>query len=388
MKNLTRTTSTPSNKMNSKDDPGPAHIRWNDNKDEYGMEDDWIPDMSYEEISKIYKMPNFTTYSSYLERSEINSFAIKADKIRDVYLNRMSELSDMKKQHFLSRLSKVYGNHWDIQINEIAYSLAKEVEDLFEEYSNGEYQRAIDNFIELRTKDAAKLDSKDRGNEWIKSNEERTKKFLAYLELLTKTNIVMRLKSEYSFNVKKLKEIRNWLMQNWDEQIDFVIENPESFRMIPVQAINVFYYMESLKWINSDYVNEREEKFIKSLRKSYEGTLSDPIEFNNYLYALTHIIIGKSWFYEYKLPTYRGKYGWIIDFFFTHENRLMKECIEDIVIEIGVVLHICNETSRTINYKKYTINKLNRDGIIPNEEDSLSVGEHSNILAIMLLREF
>jgi hypothetical protein len=338
-------------------------------------------------------MPNFTTYSSYLEKSEINTFAIKADRIRDVYLNRLSELTDMKKQHFLSRLSKVYGNYWDTQINDIAYSLAKEVEELFEKYSNDDYQTSINNFINLRTTNNANVESKRRGNLWVEQNEDKTKKFLAYLEILMKTNIVHRLKSEYSFNAKILRSIKDWLIQNWEEQINFVIENPESFRMIPVQSVNVFYYMESLKWMNPDYIDEKEKIFLKSLRKSYEGILSDSIEFNNYLYALTHIIIGKSWFYEYKLPTYREKYDWIVDFFISYENRLMKECLPDIVIEIGVVLHICNEIPRTYNYKKYTISKLNGEGIISNvenseKESSLSVAEHSNILAIMLLRGF
>jgi hypothetical protein len=323
------------------------------------------------------------------------TYSKAADKIKDVYLNSLDDLPTFKKQHFLSRLSKVYGNHWDPLISELGSEIAKYVENLYEEYSKGKFEKSIPEFLELRKDNNANSKAKERGNDWVRENQEDCKKFLAYLDLLMKTNIVHRLKCENHFNSSKLKDIRNWLISNWEENVDFIIQNPKAFSMIPVQSINVFYYMESLKWMNPDTVDQKEKIFLEALKSEYESNLTDPINFNNYLYALTHIIIGKSWFYENKIIDYHRKYDWILQFFFDNEERIQKKSTPDIIIEIGVVLLICNEIKRVESYKKYTMNKINQYGIIPsiksNRDDGkipISEAEHSNILAIMLLKGF
>lgn len=43
--NQMQPTSTQINKLTSRDEePPPVNFRWNDNRDEYGMEDDWEPE--------------------------------------------------------------------------------------------------------------------------------------------------------------------------------------------------------------------------------------------------------------------------------------------------------------------------------------------------------
>jgi len=321
------------------------------------------------------------------------NYSKAADKIKEVYLNSIDELPPLKKQHFLSRLSKVYGNHWTGDISDVCKGLVKEVENLFDEYSIESYGKSISNFTNLRIANNADSESKKRGNSWVLENKKETEKFLAYLEVLMLTNIIHRLKCENLFNSRKLEEIKNWLTSNWESNVDYILENPIAFKMIPVQSINVFYYMESLNLMNPDIIDKKESIFLNALKKEYGSNQKDLVDFNNYLYALTHIIIGKSWFYENKLPDYRSKYGWILDFLFNNEKRIQSECTPDIVIEVGVILLICNEIRKSESYKRYTYSRINDEGIIPpldkeKSKDSIRIAEHSNILAIMLLKGF
>jgi hypothetical protein len=337
-------------------------------------------------------MNNLATYQNLTNNLQIGTYFKAADKIAEIYLSNLEELPKLKRQHFLSRLVKVYGENpeWMSKIGDLSYWLAKDVESIFDDYVlRGNYENSIESFINLRSTINTKTEAKQRGNDWILQNQEKSHLFMSYQEILMKTNIVFRLKGEYGFNAKILNEIRKWLIDNWESQINFIMENPEIFRFLPVQTINTFYYMDSLRWIDPVIMNLKEVEFLSALKKEYSN-LNDQIEFNNYLYALTHIVIGKSWFYEYKLPTYREKYSWIVDFFEVNENRIFNECISDIIIEIGVIFYICNEIQRTNRYKKYAISKIEK-GIIPSNtktENEINSAEHTNILAIMLLRGF
>lgn len=331
-------------------------------------------------------MAEFKKYKAFISD---NSDSILADKIKNVYLGILDSMTMIKQQHFLSRLSKSYGNKWKSKIRELGKELSTGVVDIFTSYKNGEIEGSVDAFIKMRNANNANVESKKKGNQWVFDNREEVEVFLSYLEVLMKFNIVCRLKCEDYFDPKDLAEIRKWLIENWESKIDWVIENSEVFTLIPVQSINIFYYMSSLKLTDPNIVSQREIQFLESLRNEYEGKLEDDVMFNNYLYALTHIIIGESWFYEYKLPLYKEKYDWIIDFLKKNKERIF-EAVPDIVIEIGVVMLICNEISEAKIYKKYTRNKIGKSNYI--EPLDVTKGpeesEHTNILAIMLLKGF
>lgn len=330
-------------------------------------------------------MEHFKKYRSFIQSKSDSSLA---DGIKDVYLNNLDSMSSMKKQHFLSRLSKCYQNKWRSTIEELGKELASRVTELSVEYREGKFKGSVDSFLDARNSNNAHLDAKKKGNKWVEKNKEGAEKFLAYLDLLMKFNIVHRLKCEKWLN--DLESTKTKLIEDWDSQVDWVIENSEAFRLIPVQSVNVFYYMQSLKIMDPNLVDEKEKIFIEALRSSYEGKLEDEITFNNYLYALTHVIIGKSWFYEYKMPDYRQKYGWIIDFFKNHRERIIAESTPDIIIEIGVVMLICNKIREADHYKKYTRSKIGPKGYIEplNKTKGPEESEHTNILAIMLLKGF
>ena len=329
-------------------------------------------------------MNEFKKYKTFItEKSD----SLLADKIKNVYLGIIDDMTIDKQQHFLSRLSKSYGNKWKNKIKELGSELSSEVLDIFTLYKNGKVEGSVDSFIKMRNANNANVESKKKGNQWVFDNREEVEIFLSYLEVLMKFNIVCRLKCEDSFKPNDIHKIRTWLIENWESKIDWVIENPEIFTMIPVQSINIFYYMSSLKLIDPNIVDRREIEFLDSLRNEYEGKLEDDIMFNNYLYALTHIIIGESWFYEYKLPLYKQKYGWLIEFLKGNRERIF-EAVPDIVIEIGVVFIICNEQTEANRYKKYTRSKIGDSGYIEPLDNTKGPeeSEHTNILAIMLLK--
>lgn len=330
-------------------------------------------------------MEHFKKYRSFIQSKFDSSLA---DRIRDVYLENLDSMSDMKQQHFLSRLSKCYPNKWKSKIEELGKKMANQVTELSIKYREGNFEGSIDSFLEARNSNNAHLEAKKKGNKWIEKNKIKAERFLSYLDLLMKFNIVHRLRCENRIN--DIESTKNKLIEDWDSQVNWVINNPESFILIPVQSINVFYYMQSLKIMDPNLIDQKEEIFLDALRNSYKDKLDDEITFNNYLYALTHVIIGKSWFYEYKMPDYRQKYRWIIDFFKNYQERIIAESTPDIIIEIGVVMLICNKIREAENYKKYTRSRISPKGYIEplNKTKGLGESEHTNILAIMLLKGF
>lgn len=330
-------------------------------------------------------MKTFKRYKTFIQEKTDSSLA---DGIKKVYLENLDSMSFIKQQHFLSRLSKCYTGKWKSKIKELGEKLANQLNELFTEYKGGEYANSVSTFIKFRNSNNAHLEAKQKGNKWVKDNQANTAEFLAYLEILMKFNIVHRLKCEQF--IKDEEVIKNWLLKKWNKNVNWIIKNPDAFGLIPVQSVNVFYYMSSLKIMDPNLIDQKEEQFLNALKKAYEGNLVDDISFNNYLYALTHIIIGESWFYEYKLPDYRQKYGWIIDFFKENRERILSTATPDIIIEIGVVLLICNEIAESAKYKKYTRNKIGPNGYIEplDKTKGPEESEHTNILAIMILKGF
>ena len=330
-------------------------------------------------------MEPFKKYKTFIQEKTDTSLA---DGIKKVYLNILDSMSFIKQQHFLSRLSKCYSGKWKSKIRDLGGQLANQLSDLFTEYRGGDYSNSVTTFIKFRNSNNAHLEAKKKGNQWVEDNRENAAEFLAYLEILMKFNIVHRLKCEDLISDRET--IKNWLLKKWNKNVNWVIKNPDSFRLIPVQSVNCFYYMSSLKFIDPNEIDQKEEAFLKSLRKSYEGRLEDDAIFNNYLYALTHVLIGESWFYENKLPDYKGKYDWIIQFFKENRERILETATPDIIVEIGVVMLICNEITEAEKYKKYTRKKIGPKGYIEPLDSTKGPeeSEHTNILAIMLLKGF
>lgn len=325
---------------------------------------------------------NFKTFSTERKDSQL------ADRIKNEYLSIIDEFPIIKQQHFLSRLSKCYGNKWKSKLKDLGSKLAKKVLTDFESAKDDESKKAVNSFIKLRNATSPKIENKVKGNQWVKDNASLVEDFLAYLDVLMNFNIVCRLKCESSFDKDELEEIRNWLIDNWESQIDKVIKNPDIFSNIPVQAINVFYYMSSLKIQDPKTIEYREDEFLNVLKDEYRDKLEDEVFFINYLYALTHILIGESWFYEYKLPLYKEKFDWIIKFFKENRERILG-LGSDIIAEIGVVLIICEEQNESEKYKKIIRSRLGtRNFIGADANKGAKEYEHTNILSIMLLKGF
>ncbi len=322
-------------------------------------------------------MKYFKLYEDFRDYGEA------ADRITDIYLNNLDSLPKMKQQHLLSRLEVVYQKKFP-KLEMLGKWLAGLTEERFKLYLV-DPSSAYDAFIESRVANNANAKAKQIGNSWVESIKAEASPFLAYLEILMCFNIIKRIRCEKFLTIES--EMRDWLVDNFDKMIDFVIKNPKAFINIPVQSVNVFYYMKSLDLINRDIMAEKEGYFLFNLKSTYDGiTKMDDIQFHNYLYALTHVIIGESWFYEKSLPTYKERYGWIIDFFDKNTSRIL-ESTEDIIAEIGVVYLICCENAAAEKYKSVMYDKISKYGWVLPLSGSLnySDGEHTNVLTIMLL---
>jgi len=324
-------------------------------------------------------------FKLYEEFGHQGKYDKAAKRIADIYLKNIDSLPKMKQQHFLSRLEVVYKKRFDNdKLEEAGRWLANKTEERFRIYQE-DPSPSYDTFIASRVENNADPKSKSNGNEWMKSMGKKGFEFLAYLEILKHLNIVKRLRCEKFLTIKS--EIEEWLIANFEKALDFVMKNPEAFLNVPVQSVNIFYYMKTLNLINRDVMDEKEKHFLSKLRSTYGSTEDmNDIEFHNYLYAITHIIIGESWFYENLLPTYKVKYGWIIDSFDKNYDRIL-EYTDDIIAEIGVVYLICLENNKAEKYRSFIYDKISKYGWILPLDGKLDYNksEHTNILAIMLL---
>ena len=250
----------------------------------------------------------------------------------------------------------------------------------YSEYLNDEWLNSIDRFVYDRSKNNTPKDIREKGNAWIDDNLPESAKFVGYADILTSLNVLYRL--GFEARVPEAEEIRQWLKDNWRDIWNYIIDNPEILLYIPVHTTNILYYAKTLNIITLDEADTEERKFFKIISDLYKGKLDDPTFFHNWLYILTHILIGESWFYTHLIPNYKLNYKWIVDYLNDNHDRIMK-LNNDAIAEIGVVYYLCCEMDWVDKFRKRISKEIDSEyGYILGQygETDLTSSEHTNIL--------
>ena len=198
-------------------------------------------------------------------------------------------------------------------------------------------------------------------------------------------SILMRL--DMLGDLKQSESIRSWLQDGWMDRWEWLLENPSVVVTHPVHTVNYLYYGLESGFIKGKEFDRCENQLIEMIRSQYEGKLDDDMIFNNYLYALTHIIIGASGYYVKFLPEYKQRYGDIIDTFIQNRERIFK-ISDDITAEVGLCFVICKIPYEVGLYRDEMLKRINsKSGIVESDgaNGDINFLEHTNMITIMLL---
>ncbi len=151
------------------------------------------------------------------------------------------------------------------------------------------------------------------------------------------------------------------------------------------QLANQVYWLRQLG--EQDVV----EPFIQAFRDTYpdqrDSELNDQ-QYGNKLYGMTHIIFADSEYYQH--PVSQQQHQWIYDYFRANIDTILLRAKPDIVAEVGIAFLLAGLEDdpvvlKTRQFIQAAVDK--EQGMIPSTSGdfNLSLGEHRNVLAIMLL---
>lgn len=171
------------------------------------------------------------------------------------------------------------------------------------------------------------------------------------------------------------------------DEFDFkpYVTDSEMIEAWAAQLANQVYWLRQLG--GQDVVND----FITAFRQTYpdnrDSQLSDQ-QYTNKIYGLTHIIFAASGYYQHAIDP--QEFAWIYSYFDHNIDQILKRTKEDVIAEVGISYLLANKLTAPALIKTQTVIAQAIDteqGMIPSTSGSfeLEIGEHRNVLAIMLL---
>ncbi|MCL2919278.1 DUF3541 domain-containing protein [Shewanella litorisediminis] len=164
------------------------------------------------------------------------------------------------------------------------------------------------------------------------------------------------------------------------------LTSPDMIESWAAQLANYVYWAKQLGV--GDYLKDYRDAFNRVYPDSRDKRL-DKAQFRNKLYGMTHFVFAASGYYQ--SPVDATEFAWVLDYFEANIDRILKDGTNDIIAEVGVSFllagkgdsHVVSQTRRHI------VNAFDKKhDIIPSPRGNpdLALGEHRNMLAMMLLR--
>lgn len=161
-----------------------------------------------------------------------------------------------------------------------------------------------------------------------------------------------------------------------------LFENPNFIKYAVVRATNLVYLARDLDIANV------EDEFLEIFRKQFTDDIDqmDDIEFTNYVYGLTHIVIGDSSFYDKQVNGEKLK--WVADELTYLEDKIFERLSLDVNTETALCMRIFGIGKS--HYIEKVMERIKQSyssekGYIQREEkDSFKFAEHTNAIALLL----
>lgn len=166
--------------------------------------------------------------------------------------------------------------------------------------------------------------------------------------------------------------------------------NPNFVKYAPVCTMNLVYHLRNLGF------GDRTDQVCKMFNKIFTtSNLNDLVNFTNYIYGLTHIIIGESNFYLQ--PIDQKRLAWVREIFQQHLDDIYDRLTLDINAEVALsLLMLSDHTNPYIQRVKQRleaqyvpedgyIHYVPEKGYIHQEGNSFfEFAEHTNAVAVLL----
>lgn len=291
-----------------------------------------------------------------------------AEIIKKELLKFIDEFSATKKLHLLSRLQSAYPTE--------SYSL--EMKKIVPE---------LEDILRKNFKDVQKIKDPSTSVEDIKLYDILCKSYFS----LQRNNLL------YLMDADLVSSCIEYIRNHFLKVMEAMIKNKEIMVNDPTSPPRNLYYAESIGLIDEKKLKKIEDDFFSSIEIYFkESDLKSPKKFDNYIYFLTHIILGKVNFYTSKILSPDKRMEKILKFFEDNSERIIKECAWDKIVEVGVCLKYTGRPTEI--YKKAVKEILNKRGIIGlggpfkskleiSRNEEINKKEHSNILAVLLFSD-
>lgn len=151
------------------------------------------------------------------------------------------------------------------------------------------------------------------------------------------------------------------------------------------QLINYVYWAKQLGV--GDYIAEYKEAFNRVYPQSRDEKLTKK-QFRNKIYGMTHFIFAASEYYQYRVDA--NEFAWILDYFAANIDKILADATDDIIAEVGISFHLAGLSNHQVVNKTQShivnaFDKVEKTIPSPKGNPDLALGEHRNVLAMMLL---
>ncbi|MCL1039216.1 DUF3541 domain-containing protein [Shewanella submarina] len=163
------------------------------------------------------------------------------------------------------------------------------------------------------------------------------------------------------------------------------LTDPAMIESWAAQLINYVYWAKQLGV--GDYRQEYKEAFLTTYPHSEDDKLSKA-QFRNKLYGMTHFVFAASEYYQHQVSA--TEFTWILDYFDANIERILTDATPDIIAEVGISFLLAGKEDHKVVAKTRDamVKAFNaKENIIPSPRGNpdLALGEHRNVLAMMLI---
>lgn len=298
-----------------------------------------------------------------------------AEKIRKTYEENLFSFSLAHQYHFALRRWRISGQEkylppifYDFQMQSLRkFKWMRSLKD--KSYRQERIKKLIEEFKPKNIREEKKKEAYKNKPEFIFFPS-----LLRYLFLLKTYRLEPLFASEFSKAIGYLKKF----------DFNSLLSSLELWRYLPSWVINSLYYLKYLEII------DLEAKLKPAIWRFWQKEkITKEYLYTNKIYALTHLVISSSFFYQRFLPT--ADYKEILYFFQTNFGEILKRTNPDIVGEVGLCFKLTKTSSKVIKEAQdYLVSCYNpRLGYIPRgKSKNLEKAEHCNVIAILLLSDY
>lgn len=301
-----------------------------------------------------------------------------ADKIIATYEAKNGGLYGYPRFHWLVRLYRITGDKKYVSLINNAFLALKP-----------KFLQSIDS---LNSKEGISKHSGEFLASYKMGNPRKVKRFAFYqknLEIPVYLNTL-----DYLFTLKSLGlEGASDIRDSYNKGINYfknndasnVLLSPEFVTVYPSGSANMIHFLAYLG------ISDHKKELLDISKKYWQSVTPESRDiWLDKIYALTHIIIAASEYYQKFVE--RKDFEWIFDFFEQNIDKILTSCSTDAITEVGLSFKLAGESeNRVVNMiKDYLVMAFNEKlGFIAKKIDAtIGSAEHRNILAVMVLKDF